>query len=391
LFGDDLGIDDIIWTGPQPLIKNKAERVGIKRTESLSKLDSIIKEAADKGRQVHFLPQYRPEGVLKIEALLGIKSSSVNDNCSKKLIESVVEQRNVKINEEIEQIENALAVSYIMHTYAIKSAKPGIVESEIAGMIEGISLSYGGGLAFPVIFSVHGETLHNHFHGNLMKEGDIAINDSGASSLMQYASDITRTIPVSGKFSDRQKDIYKIVYDANMNSIEAIKPGIKFKDIHSIAAKTIAAGLKDLNLLKGDIDELVKQGAHAMFFPHGLGHMMGLDVHDMENLGENYVGYDETVKRSDQFGTGYLRLARKLLPGYVLTVEPGIYFIPELIDLWKSEKKFADFINYDEAEKYKDFGGVRIEDDVLVTHEGHRVLGKPIPKTVEEVEELASS
>jgi len=254
--------------------------------------------------------------------------------------------------------------------------------------MEGISLAQGGPVSFPIILSINGQTLHNHYHGNTLVEGRMMVADAGAETTMHYASDITRTVPVGGKFNQRQKDIYQIVLDANMHSIEAIAPGKSYREVHLLAAKVIASGLKDLGLMKGDLDAAVAQGAHALFFPHGLGHMMGLDVHDMEGLGENYVGYDEEIKRSDQFGLAFLRLGRKLQPGFVLTDEPGIYFIPELIDQWKAENKLAEFINYDKVETFKDFGGIRIEDDILVTDNGFKVLGRPIPKTVNEVEEL---
>jgi Xaa-Pro aminopeptidase len=233
--------------------------------------------------------------------------------------------------------------------------------------------------------------LHNHYHGNVLKEGRLLVNDSGAESALHYAADITRTIPVGGKFTQKQREIYEVVLNAQETAIQSIRPDIKNKDIHLKAAKTIAEGMKELELMKGDMDEAVNEGAHALFFPHGLGHMMGLDVHDMEDLGEDYVGYDENIKRSDQFGIAYLRLAKELQPGYVVTVEPGVYFIPALIDKWKGENKFTQFINYEKVEDYREFGGVRLEDDVLVTEEGHQVIGKAIPKTPEEVEEIAAT
>jgi Xaa-Pro aminopeptidase len=279
-----------------------------------------------------------------------------------------------------------------MHTSAMKMVKPGILEMKIAGMIEGISLSLGSGLSFRPIVSVNGQTLHNHFHNNTMEDGNLLVNDSGADSKHHYASDITRTIPVSGQFSQKQREIYQIVLKAETETINSVKPGIMNIDLHIGAAKIIAEGLKDLGLMKGNIDEAVQAGAHGMFFPHGLGHMMGLDVHDMENLGENFVGYDEHTQRSKQFGLRYLRLAKTLQPGFVFTIEPGIYFIPELIDMWMKQKIHEEFIDYNKVEEYRDFGGIRIEDDILVTEDGFRVLGsKPIPKSVEEVESIASS
>jgi Xaa-Pro aminopeptidase len=243
-------------------------------------------------------------------------------------------------------------------------------------------------ISFPIILSVHGETLHNHYHGNRLEENQLLVSDSGAESPEHYASDITRTFPVGGVFTPQQKEIYQLVLDSQLAAIEAMKPGKPFKEVHLQVAKIMASGLKDLGLMKGDVDTAVNEGAHAMFFPHGLGHMMGLDVHDMEDLGEDYIGYDDTIKRSDQFGLAYLRMAKALQPGYVITVEPGIYFIPALIDKWNAEKKFTDFINYSKVEQYKKFGGIRIEDDVLVTQDGHRVLGKSIPKSIDEIEAL---
>lgn len=390
LFGYDFTVDDIVWMGPQKTIAERAQQVGVNRSAPLEKLDAKIREVFQQGRRIHYLPQYRPGNVVKMEILTGIHNSLVNDYASKELIRAVVSQRSIKSNEEIEQIEAALDISYEMNKIAMKMSRPGIYEREVYGAIEGIVLSSGGHVSFPVIFSIHGETLHNHSHNNLMREGDILVLDSGAESLLHYASDITRTYPVNGKFSDVQKDIYNIVLTVQEKAIEMIKPGILYKDVHLRAAKITAEGLKQLGFMKGNTDDAVSAGAHALFFPHGLGHMMGLDVHDMENLGEDYVGYDAETRRSDQFGLAYLRLSRKLQPRFVVTVEPGIYFIPELIDQWRSKNKFMEFINYDMVEKYKDFGGIRIEDDVLVVDNGHKILGKRIAKTVEEIEDWSS-
>jgi Xaa-Pro aminopeptidase len=246
-------------------------------------------------------------------------------------------------------------------------------------------------MAFPVILTKNGQILHNHYHGNRLEQGDLLVMDSGSESPMNYASDITRTVPVGGKFTEKQKHIYEIVLWSQETAIQNIKPDIPFKDIHLQCASVIATGLKEIGLMKGDPEAAVQAGAHALFFPHGLGHMIGLDVHDMEDLGEDFVGYDDTIQRSSQFGLAYLRLAKKLEPGYVLTVEPGIYFIPALIDQWSAENKFTDFIDYEKVEEYRDFGGIRIEDDVLVTQEGSQVLGKRIPKTVEELEEITAT
>ena len=390
IFGNDVDIDDIIWMGPQPTIKDQAAEVAVANTAPLSELACMIAKAITEGRPIHFLPPYRGEQIMQLQDLLGIGKDKIKDYASVQLIKAVVKLREIKDEHEIAEIEKAVDIAYEMHTTSMKMAKPGVVEREIAGTIEGISLAKGGPVSFPVILSMHGETLHNHYHGNTLETGRMMVTDAGAETTMHYASDITRTVPVGGKFNERQKAIYEIVLEANMKAIEAIKPGIEYREIHFLAVKTIAEGLKKLNIMKGDIDAAVKAGAHAMFMPHGLGHMMGLDVHDMEGLGENYVGYNETTVRSDQFGTAYLRLGKELKSGFVLTVEPGCYFIPELFKRWKEEKMHMDFINYDEAEKYMDFGGVRIEDDILVTENGHRVLGKPIPKTVAEIEKLCA-
>jgi len=386
IFGNDFDIDDIIWMGPQPKVAELAEQVGISNTSPMAKLKSLIEKAQKNGQQVHFLPPYRGETDIQLAELLNEPVFDIRKKASVELIKAVVKLKEIKDKFEIEEIEKAVDIAYEMHTTAMKMAKPGIIEQEIAGTIEGISLALGGPASFPIILSMDVQTLHNHYHGNMLEEGRMMVTDAGAETQLHYASDITRTVPVSGKFSKRQADIYQIVLDANMNSIEAIKPGIKYRDVHFLAARTIVDGLKNIGLMKGDTDDAVEAGAHTLFLPHGLGHMMGMDVHDMEGLGENYVGYDEHTVRSKEFGTAYLRLGKELKAGFVLTVEPGIYFIPELIDQFKAEGKFTNFINYEIVETYKDFGGVRIEDDVLVTETGYRVLGKPIPKTIEEVE-----
>lgn len=388
IFGYDFEIDDIIWMGPQENLADKAKKVGVSSTKSPGDLETVIKDAMKAGRKVHYLPQYRHDNIIKTERLTGIHNSLVNAYSSKELIKAVVAQRSVKSDAEVEQIEMALDISYDMNVLAMKQSRPGIYEREVAGAVEGIALSRGSLVSFPVIFTIHGEVLHGHSHANLMKEGDMLVLDSGAESPLHYASDITRSFPVGKKFTDVQKDIYNVVLNSQLASIERMKPGVLFKEVHLTAARTIAQGMKDLGYMNGNVDDAVSAGAHALFFPHGLGHQMGLDVHDLEGLGENYVGYDDSVKRSDQFGLAYLRFAKKLEPGFVLTVEPGIYFMPELIGLWKSQNKFTEFINYDKVEKTIGLGGIRIEDDVLVTKKGHRVLGKPIPKTVEEIEAL---
>ena len=389
IYGNEFDIYDIIWMGQQTTIRNKAASAGIRKTEPIKNLSAKIDEAVKKGVKIHYLPQYRYKIINWMSELLGTQPGALNKYASSRLIQGVVAQRSRKIKEELAEIEYAIGISYEMHTTAMKMAEPGIIEKEIAGAIEGIALSMGPGVSFPPIVSVHGEILHNHSYNNKLKKGDLMVNDSGAESYLHYASDITRTFPVDGKFTDKQKEVYEIVLKAQLDSIKAMKPGRKFRDIHLLAARTITVGLKELGLMKGDVDDIVKAGAHAMFFPHGLGHMLGLDVHDMEGLGEEYVGYSDKVKRSEQFGLAYVRFGKELEPGNVITMEPGIYFMPELIDFWRGDNKFRQFINYDKVENYKGFGGIRIEDDVVVTRDGTRVLGKQaIPKTIDEVERM---
>jgi Xaa-Pro aminopeptidase len=389
LFGNDSTLDEIVWTGPQPTVNDHADIAGIKRATTAEKLSEQINSAIKKGRKIHFLPQYRLENIIKIATISGLNLKNVNDYASEKLVKAIVAQRSVKSSEEISELDEAVDIASKMHLAAMKMVKPDTDERKIAGMIEGIASSLGYGLSFRPIVSINGQTLHNPYYENKMKAGDLLVNDSGAESKLHYASDITRTIPVGGKFADKQREIYQIVLKAETNAINSVKPGITNMELHLSAAKDIASGLTEIGLMFGNPAEAVSAGAHTLFFPHGLGHMLGLDVHDMEGLGEEYVGYDETVNRSDEFGLKYLRLAKTLQPGYVFTIEPGIYFIPELIDMWKSQNRFPEFINYDMLESYTNFGGIRIEDDVLVTEDGNRVLGsKPIPKSVEEVEAI---
>ena len=387
VYGNDFDLDDVIWMGPQPTINELGKSVGVLCTHPLKDLTSTIHRAIKNGRKVHFLPQYRAENILSFERLLGIHPSLIAKYSSIELVKAVVSMRSIKEQCEIAEIDKACDIGYQMHVAAMKMAKPGITEQEIAGTIEGIAAIKGQMPSFPIILSQNGETLHNHDHSNILKLGRMLLTDAGAEANSHYASDFTRTYPVGGEFTQQQRDIYNIVLNANNHAISLCKPGVTYQSIHLEAAKVIAKGLTDLGLMKGNVDEAVANGAHAMFFPHGLGHMMGLDVHDMEDLGENHVGYDDEVSRIDQFGTAYLRLGRRLQTGFVLTVEPGIYFIPELIRKWKAEKINSTFINYDKAEEYIGFGGIRLEDDVLITENGSRLLGtKRIPITVSEVE-----
>ncbi len=388
IFGNDFDIDDIIWMGVQPKVKELAAEAGVENTSTYDDLTTFIESVKKEGRKVHYLPPYRGETVIELTRLLDIPNADVKGAASVELIKGVVKLKEIKSDEEIAEIEKAIDVAYDMHTTSMKMAMPGTVEQEIAGAIEGISLALAGPVSFPIILSQDGQTLHNHSHHNTLEVGRMMVTDAGSETHECYSSDITRTVPVGGKFDERQAGIYQIVLDANMAAIEAIKPGIKYRDVHFIAARVIIEGLKKVGLMKGDVDEALKAEAHTLFMPHGLGHMMGMDVHDMEGLVEDFVGYDENTKRATTFGTAYLRLGKELKPGFVLTVEPGIYFIPDLIDQFRKEGKFTDFVNYDKLETYKDFGGIRIEDDILVTETGHRVLGKPIPKTIEEIETI---
>ncbi len=391
LFGHDATLGEIVWTGPQPTLEELGAQVGVSECHPLSELEVLVSEATDSGRTVHFLPPNRAATILEVEKLLKIPSSDVRQCVSQELIRAVIEQRLVKSDEEIAEIEKALEIAAGMHTLAMRMSRPGMREQEVVGAIDGLVSSQGSALAFPIIFSKRGEVLHNHKHDNILKEGDLVILDAGANSLTHYASDITRSFPVGAPFSDRQRQVYETVLRAEMDAIAAVEPETRFEDIHLLASRRLAEGLQEMGLMKGDLEAAVAAGAHALFFPHGLGHMMGLDVHDMEGLSEDLVGYGDEAKRSTQFGRSSLRLARALKPGFVVTIEPGLYFIPSLIDQWRQENRHAEFIDYDQLEDWKDFGGVRIEDDVLVTSDGHRVLGEPIPKEIADVEKLSAT
>ena len=386
IFGNDFDVDDIIWMGPQPRVKELALKCGITETAPFAKLESIIKDCLAKRRRIHFLPPCRGENKIIIGSFIGKNPLELKDLASPELIKAVISLRSIKERVEIEEIEKAVDIAYEMHTTAMKMCRQGVREQEIFGIIEGIALAKGGGVSFPTILSINGQTLHNHSHDNILKKGKMLVVDAGAETNLHYASDITRTIPVGGKFSTQQKEIYEIVLKANTEALLAAKPGVSHRDVHFLACNIIASGLKELGLMKGDTDEAVAAGAHALFMPHGLGHMLGLDVHDMEGLGENFVGYNDEVKRSQQFGLAFLRFALPYKPGHVFTIEPGCYFIPELIETWKAEGKFTEFINYNKLDNYLPIGGIRIEDDALITEKGHKVLGRAIPKTVKEIE-----
>lgn len=388
IYGNDLTVEDFVWMGPQPTIRERAEKAGVGRTGTIAQLEALLKKARESGRKIHFLPPYRPENKLKLINWLGVAPDKAGVEASVELIKAVVAQRMIKGPEEIAEIDKAVSVSVDMHIAAMGMVKPGVTEAEVAAAVHRMALAAGGDLSFPIIATVHGETLHNHYHGNMLKSGQMFLLDAGAETALHYAGDLSSTMPVDPKFTERQKEIYRITLAAHEAAKGALKPGVAHREVHLLACKTIAQGLKDLGLMKGDVDEAVRQGAHALFFPCGEGHMMGLDVHDMEDLGEVYVGYEGKPK-STQFGLKSLRLARPLQPGFVLTVEPGIYFIPQLIDQWRAERRLTDFLDYDRIEAWKDFGGIRNEENALITEDGHLILGKRKPLTIEEVESVS--
>ncbi len=381
LFGHDADLEEVVWTGPQPSTAEIAQLIGV---EGHAQTDTVAN--ALKGKNVLYLPPYHADRILYLSQVLGKSVDEIQSGHSLSLVQAVIHQRAYKAPEEILQMEEALAITAAMHMQLRKSVAPGKLEAQLRGIAEGVSLANQGRLSYGAICTVQGQTLHNNDYHRMLKEGNMLLCDIGAENQMGYAGDITRVYPVSPKFTTQQAEIYDLVLKAETDSIKAVKPGVRYLDIHLGAARMITDGLKQLGLMQGDTDAAVAAGAHALFFPHGLGHMIGLDVHDMENLGENNVGYDALTKRSEQFGTAYLRLARPLEPGFVLTVEPGIYFIPELIDQWESEGKFKEFIQYDKLKVYRNFTGIRIEDNVLVTAKGNAVLGIPIAKNRAEVE-----
>jgi len=385
IFGNDLTVEDFVWMGYQPSLKEQAQKVGIENTGSIPDLEKFLKEAVAKGREIHLVPQYRAENKIKLFNWLGIKLNETQNAASVELIKAVVAQREIKSDEELLEIEKAVNTSVDMHVAAMQMVQPGIMESEIAAKVLEIAVKAGGNISFPIIATIHGETLHNHYHGNQLKDGDMLLLDCGAETALGYAGDLSSTMPVAATFTERQKEIYNIVLASHNASIEMLTPRLPFKNIYYESCRVIVEGLKDLDLMKGNAEEAVQLGAHALFFPCGVGHQMGLDIHDMENLGEVYVGYDGKPK-STQFGIKSLRLAKPLVPGLVLTIEPGIYFIPSLIDMWRAEKRFVDFINYDKLEAYKDFGGIRNEENFVITADGYRLIGKQKPKTIEDVE-----
>lgn len=387
IFGDELTIDQIVWMGRQETLREKCDKSAVADCRPFSELKEYISKASFSGRSIQYLPPYQSFNKILLSDLLGISIPQIQE--SEALIKAVVAQRSIKEDQEIEQIEEALRISVDMHLLAMKMTKPGMKEIEVANAIRHLAADQGAPLAYPPIVTIHGEILHNSYQLNTLKDGDMLLNDSGAETAMGYAGDLTRTFPVGRTFSSKQREIYDIVLQSFTDARELLRPGIAFKDVHISACRTLVAGLVDIGLMKGDPDEAVRQHAHTLFFQCGLGHMMGLDVHDMEDLGEQYVGYtSEQPKDTQTFGLKSLRLGKQLEEGFVVTVEPGVYIIPELIDRWQAEGKHASFINYDKVNEYRDFGGIRIEDNFLISTSGYRLLGPELVKAADDIEKL---
>ena len=387
LFGDDIDIEDIVWYGSVDSVSQMAASVGIAQTAPMSALSQFCSQARAAGRTLHFLPPYRHDTMLTITDLLGIHHSRQRDEASLTLIRAVVKMRSSKTDEEVAELEKAAEIGYQMHTTAMRLARPGVTEKYVGGQVDGIARSLGAQVSFATIFSQHGEIMHGNPSMALLEEGRLALCDAGAETMSHYCSDNTRTFPVSGRFTERQLDIYSIVEECHDYVLTVARPGVCYRDVHFGVCRLMTERLKELGLMRGNTDDAVSAGAHAMFLPHGLGHMMGMDVHDMEGLGQNYVGFDDEIQPSTQFGTNALRCGKRLQEGFVMTDEPGIYFIPALIDDWRAQGLHKDFLNYDLLETYKDFGGIRIEDDILITKDGCRFLGKDLipyhPKDIE--------
>lgn len=389
LVGNEIDIDDIVWFGSVKSVSAMAEECGVGATAPMSSLADMVQKALKAGRQVHFLPPYRYDTQIQIMDLTGIHPSKQREAASMPLIQAVIKLRSTKSAEEIAEIERACAIGYKMHVTAMKMCRPGVTEQAIGGAIDGVAYAEGCMPSFQSIVTMHGEIMHGNPSPRQLESGRLMLCDAGAETNENYCSDNTRTTPISGHYTQRQRDIYSIVSDCHDLVLDVARPGVKWWDVHFDVCRLMTNRLKELGLMKGDTEESLRAGAHALFLPHGLGHMMGMDVHDMEGLGQTNVGYDDEVRPSSQFGTASLRFARKLEPGFVVTDEPGIYFIPDLIDLWKREGHNAEFLNFEEIEKFKDFGGIRIEDDVLITENGCRFLGEQrIPYHMDEVEQF---
>ncbi|MGI6241971.1 MAG: aminopeptidase P family protein [Prevotella sp.] len=388
LIGDDISIDDIVWYGTVDTMHDMAAQVGVANTAPMKELSTIFHEALRQKRTVHFLPPYRSDIKIQIFNLLGIHPNQQKDSASMPLIQAIVKMRSSKTAEEIEELERAAEIGYKMHTTAMKMCRPGITEKEIAGVLDGIANGLGAMVSFPTILSQHGECMHGSPSMDKLQAGKLMLCDAGAETINNYCSDNTRTTPVSGKFDQRQLEIYSIVEECHDHVLTIAKPGVKWWDVHFDVCRLMTERLKEVGLMKGNTEEALAAGAHAMFMVHGLGHMMGMDVHDMENFDQINVGFDDEVRPNlEQFGTNSLRMGRRLQEGFVVTDEPGIYFIPALIDEWKATGHCKEFINFDKLETYKDFGGIRLEDDLLVTKDGCRFIGKDrIPYHPKDVE-----
>ena len=388
LVGNDIDIEDIVWYGSVESMTEMMQRCGAQETLPMKALKTICNEALSKHRKIHFLPPYRHDIKIQVFDLLGVHPIQQKEAASMELIKAVVKMRSVKEQQEIEELERAAVIGYKMHTTAMRLTKPGVTEKFVSGQVDGIAHSYGAMVSFPTIYTQHGEILHGAPSMNKLEDGRLVLCDAGGETLNNYCSDNTRTMPVNGKFTQRQLEIYSIVEACHDYTLELAKPGVKYADVHFAVCRLMFDRLKELGLAKGNTEEAVRAGAHAMFLPHGLGHMMGMDVHDMENLDQINVGFDEETRPNlEQFGTNCLRMGRRLEEGFVVTDEPGIYFIPALIDEWKAKKHCAEFLNFDKLETYKDFGGIRIEDDVLITKDGCRFIGKDrIPYHPKDVE-----
>ena len=388
LIGNDIDIEDIVWFGSVDTVKELGEQVGVMHSAPMKELKTICSNAMRSGRKIHFLPPYRSDSKIQIFDLIGIHPNQQKESASLDLINAIVKMRSVKTAEEIEELERAAIIGYKMHTTAMRLTKPGLTEKFVAGNVDGVANSHGSMVSFPTIFSQHGEIMHGNPSMAELKDGRLVLCDCGGETINHYCSDNTRTFPVNGKYTQRQLDIYNVVVEAHDAVLELAKPGIKYADVHFAICRIIFNRMKELGLAKGDTDAAIAAGAHAMFLPHGLGHMMGMDVHDMEALGQIYVGFDEETRPNlEQFGTNCLRMGRRLQEGFVVTDEPGIYFIPALIDEWREKKHCAEFLNFDKLDAYKDFGGIRLEDDILITKDGCRFIGKDripyLPKDVE--------
>jgi Xaa-Pro aminopeptidase len=386
IFGNELTMDDIVWTGLLPSVKEMAEAVGVTQTAPYNDIANYIRKARFAGRTVHLLPPYRPENKIKLAEWFQVPVQDVAGQVSLLLIKAVIRQRVIKEAVEVAEIEKAVSITADMHVAGMQYARPGMKEYEVAAKVQEVAFAAGGRLSYPIICTVNGETLHNHYHGNTIQEGQMLLLDAGAENDFHYAGDLTRTFPVGKTFTTQQRQVYDTVLNSLDHAISLLKPEVRFRDVHAGACEKLVEGLTSIGIMKGNAAEAVAAGAHTLFFQCGLGHMMGMDVHDMEDLGEQYVGYSDDLQKSSAFGWKSLRLGRAVEPGYVLTIEPGVYIIPSLIDQWVAEKKHTNFINYTELEKYRHFSGIRVEDNFLVTADSNRKLGKHLPKSAKEIE-----